>query len=88
MPEFQALVDKALKTAAEALDEHYSLDTRLHAAEIVLRFAASVSRGAPEAPAGCQHENRIDMTTMGSAVVKEICRQCGAELEDGVVVKG
>ena len=61
---------------------------KVSAAAAILEFAASMSRApVPDRP-GCQHEDRTNMTTMGSDVVTELCRQCGAELVNGIQVKG
>lgn len=101
MADLNQLVEKALKTLDYVL-EHPPIDgpmgdahlteineahLKVSAAAAVLEFAAAMSRAPiPEQP-GCKHEDRINMSTMGSKAVVEVCRQCNARLENGVVVK-
>lgn len=102
MADLNQLVEKALKTLDYVL-EHPPIDgpmgdahlteineaqLKVSAAAAILEFAASQSRLVAEIPTTCKHEDRTNMTTMGSDVVTELCRQCGVELVNGIQVKG
>lgn len=85
MRDLNALVGQAVDVLSNVM-AHGDPHERLAAAVAALTFAASLPAGAALRDGGCQHANRVNLTTMGGGPVCEGCTDCGAQWVDGAMV--